>query len=109
MSIEMRKSGDVTILDIRGRITFSKGSGELSDTVSDLLEAGEMKILLNTEDVQHMDSQGIAELLKAHISATSSMKSSSRAVVRSGWPDQVHGSEPPTARSAHRDQTPYGL
>ena len=70
MSIEMRKSGDVTILDIRGRITFSKGSGELSDRVSDLLEAGEKKILLNTEDVQQMDSQGIAELLKAHISVT---------------------------------------
>jgi len=70
MSIEMRKSDDVTILDIRDRITFSKGSGALSDTVSDLLDAGEKKILLNVEDVQQVDSQGIGELLKAHISVT---------------------------------------
>ena len=68
MSIETRKVDEVTILDIHGKITFSKGSGALSDAVSELLAAGETKILLNAEDVQQVDSQGIAELLKAHIS-----------------------------------------
>jgi anti-sigma B factor antagonist len=70
MSIETRKVDEVTILDIHGKITFSKGSGELSDTVSGMLASGETKILLNTKDVQQVDSQGIGELLKAHISVT---------------------------------------
>ncbi len=70
MSIGTRKVDEVTILDIHGKITLLKGSGELSDAVSGLLEAGEKKILLNTEDVKQVDSQGIAELLKAHISVT---------------------------------------
>ena len=70
MSIETRKVDEVTILDIHGKITFSKGSGELSDAVSELLESGEKKILLNTKDVKQVDSQGIAEFLKTHISVT---------------------------------------
>ena len=70
MSIETRKVDEVTILDIHGKITFSEGSGELSDAVSGLLEAGERKILLNVKEVKQVDSQGIAELLKAHVSVT---------------------------------------
>ena len=37
MSIETRKVDEVTILDVHGKITFSEGSGELSDKVSELL------------------------------------------------------------------------
>jgi anti-sigma B factor antagonist len=70
MSIKTRKVGGITILDIHGKITFSEGSGELSNKVSELVEAGEMKILLNVENVKQVDSQGIAEFLKAHISIT---------------------------------------
>jgi anti-sigma B factor antagonist len=70
MSIETRKVDEVTILGVHGKITFSEGSGELSDKVSELLTAGEKKILLNVKGVKQVDSQGIAELLKAHISIT---------------------------------------
>ncbi|MDA2933916.1 STAS domain-containing protein, partial [Acidobacteria bacterium AH-259-D05] len=70
MVIEIRKVESVTVLDIHGKITFSEGSGELSTIIQDLVKAGDMNILLNTQDVSQVDSQGIAELVKAHITVT---------------------------------------
>ncbi len=68
MSVEIRRVGDITILDLHGTITFSKGNSELNETVSDLLASGQTKIVLNTQGVKLVDSQGIAEILKVHTS-----------------------------------------
>ncbi|MEE8350279.1 MAG: STAS domain-containing protein [Acidobacteriota bacterium] len=70
MSVEIRRVGEITILDLHGAITVSKGTSELNDNVSDLLKSGQTKIVLNTQGVKLVDSQGIAEILKAHTSVT---------------------------------------
>jgi anti-sigma B factor antagonist len=58
-----RQVGDVTIVDIEGRITLGEGSAALRDTLRDLLSKGQKKILLNLGEVAYIDSSGIGELL----------------------------------------------
>ncbi|GAB4237918.1 MAG: STAS domain-containing protein [Acidobacteriota bacterium] len=70
MRIETRTVGDVTILDLHGKITIGESSIELRKHVRDLLQAGRKKILLNLGDVSYVDSSGIGELVSAYTTVT---------------------------------------
>jgi len=63
MKTAVRQVGDVTILDISGRITLGEGNVALREIVRDLLEKGSKKILLNLGEVQYVDSSGLGELV----------------------------------------------
>ena len=67
MSIDFstRHSDDITIVDLKGRITLGEGSATVRDTVHDLLSKGQKRILLNLRDVNYIDSSGIGELVSA--------------------------------------------
>lgn len=69
MRIETRTVGDVTVLDIQGRITIGE-SAEVRRVVRDLLQAGRKKILLNLGGVSYVDSSGIGELVSAYTTVT---------------------------------------
>ena len=67
---EIRRIGDVTILDLKGRISLTdalwSGSGVvLGNVIRELVKKGERKILLNLKDVTYVDSSGIGELVGA--------------------------------------------
>lgn len=66
ISINERQAGDVTILDLSGKITIGEGSVILRQKVRDLLAAGKNKILLNLGDVSYVDSSGIGELVSSY-------------------------------------------
>jgi len=70
--IHIRQAGDVTILDVSGRLspaeapTAGPGHGTaLGDTVRDLTQKGQKKILVNLTDVTYIDSSGIGQLVGA--------------------------------------------
>ena len=65
MSIKLntRQVGDVTVVDVVGRVTLGEGSSALRDTLRDLVSKGARKILLNLGDVSYMDDTGIGELV----------------------------------------------
>ena len=71
MSIDfsIRQSDDITIVDLKGRITLGEGSATVRDTVHDLLSKGQKRILLNLRDVNYIDSSGIGELVSAFTAA----------------------------------------
>src|SRR5438309_9953019 len=71
MSIEFRtrQADDITIVDLKGRITLGEGSVTLRDAVHDLLSKGKKRILLNLGDVNYIDSSGIGELVSAYTTA----------------------------------------
>ena len=71
MSIDfsIRQSDDITIVDLKGRITLGEGSVTVRDTVHGLLSKGQKKILLNLGDVNYIDSSGIGELVSAFTTA----------------------------------------
>ena len=66
--LNTRQVGDVTVIDISGRITLGEGSTVLRDAVRDMTTSGNRKILLNLGDVSYIDSSGIGELVAGFIS-----------------------------------------
>jgi anti-sigma B factor antagonist len=66
LNISERQAGDVTILDMNGKITIGEGSVALRSAVRRLLEEGKKKILLNLAGVGYIDSSGIGELVSSY-------------------------------------------
>src|SRR5262249_62043860 len=64
--IKDRQVGEVTILDLSGKITIGEGSVQLRESVRRLLDDGKKKILLNLGDVSYVDSSGIGELVSSY-------------------------------------------
>src|SRR5690348_15639237 len=58
-----RDAGQVTVVDLSGKITLGDGSALLRKTIRGLLEEQRKKILLNLADVDYIDSSGIGELV----------------------------------------------
>src|SRR5436305_3809117 len=66
LNIKQREAGDVTIMDLSGKITIGEGSVQLREKVRQLLNDGKKKILLNLGDVSYVDSSGIGELVSSY-------------------------------------------
>ena len=69
MDITERKVGDVTIVDVSGRMVVSDSPGRLKDKVSSLIFQGEKRIIINLEKVSYVDSGGLGEMVACHGSA----------------------------------------
>jgi len=69
MPINERKRDDVTILDLKGKITIGAAEEALRDSVHKVLGDGATKVLLNLKDVTTIDSSGVGELVSAYTSA----------------------------------------
>ena len=63
MKANVRKYGDVTVVDLQGKITIGSGDVVLKETVRRLFDKGSRKIVLNLDGVSYMDSAGIGELV----------------------------------------------
>jgi anti-sigma B factor antagonist len=70
MEIHTRTVGDVHVLDISGKITLGEATAKIRHTISDLLENGGKKIILNLTDVNYVDSSGIGELVRTYTTVT---------------------------------------
>src|ERR1700685_3270054 len=65
MTITTREVSHVTIVDITGRITLGDETGQLRDTVRQLVAEGKKKIVLNLAGVDYIDSSGVGELVSS--------------------------------------------
>ena len=65
LNINERQAGDVTVLDMNGRITIGEGNVALRTAIRRMLEEGKKKILLNLGGVGYIDSSGIGELVSS--------------------------------------------
>ncbi len=68
MQTTARHIGDISVLDVQGRITVGEGNIMLREVVTNLLEKGNKRILLNLRRVGYIDSAGLGELVRTHIS-----------------------------------------
>jgi anti-sigma B factor antagonist len=66
MQTAIRQVGDVTVIDISGRITLGEGNIVLREVVRDLVDKEQKKIVLNLAEVHYVDSSGVGELVKTH-------------------------------------------
>jgi anti-sigma B factor antagonist len=72
LKYNLRQASDVAILDLNGRLSlgealaFGPGSGVvLSETIRELTNKGQKKILLNLAEVTYVDSSGVGQLVGA--------------------------------------------
>jgi anti-sigma B factor antagonist len=55
--------GEVTVINLAGRITLGQGTQRLRQSILEVLERGRRQILLNFEEVFYVDSSGLGELV----------------------------------------------
>ena len=65
---EERRVGDVTILELEGRLVLDEGDIALRDYVNRLVAEGRVKIVLDLRNVTRLDSAGIGMLVSKYLS-----------------------------------------
>jgi len=66
--INERRIGNVTVLDLKGRVRIGGTTVALHRTIRSLIQEGKLLILLNLAEVSHVDSCGLGELIASYIS-----------------------------------------
>lgn len=64
MEIAERTVSDITVLDLKGKMTLGEGDELLKDKINSLLAAGKKKLILNLEGVPYIDSAGLGEIVR---------------------------------------------
>lgn len=70
LKAEVRRVGDVSVIDLAGRITLGEGSGLVRSTIKELVNSGQKNILVNLKDVTYIDSAGLGELVGSYATVT---------------------------------------
>lgn len=68
LNINQRQVGQVTILDLSGRITIGEGSTRFREAIRRLMDQARNYVVLNFAEVNYVDSSGIGELVSAYTS-----------------------------------------
>jgi anti-sigma B factor antagonist len=66
MQIDERKIGNVTILDLKGKLTLGDGDELLRSKINGLVQAGAKQIVLNLGQVPYIDSAGLGEVVRTY-------------------------------------------
>ncbi len=66
MQIEERAAGDVTLLDLKGKMTLGEGDELLKDKINSMIQQGQRKIVLNLAEVPYIDSAGLGEIVRTY-------------------------------------------
>ena len=68
--MNIRQSGDVTILDVVGTVRFGPESNRFHEEILAAFDNGSKKILLNLAALERFDSSGLGSLVSAYTSVT---------------------------------------
>lgn len=99
LELKIREVGDVTILDLTGRIIAGNDLGGLREAIRDQVASGNRKIVLNMEKVSYVDSSGLGEIIIGYGTVTQMVCSSCGATVfkddQGGWEpcEECNGAE----------------
>jgi anti-sigma B factor antagonist len=69
MEINVRRTSEVQIVQIRGALRLGLGVDSLRQTIDDALAAGDTRLVINFAEVPMIDSSGIGILVKGMASA----------------------------------------
>jgi len=68
LQISIRQSGDVTILELRGRSIEPRGCDLLRTNLQNLVASGARKVLLDITDLTQLDSYCVTLIVRTHAS-----------------------------------------
>ena len=63
LQITERRMGDVTILDLTGRVVLGEGDVPFRQAIEALVKEKRFKIILNLKDVTYIDSAGVGVMV----------------------------------------------
>jgi anti-sigma B factor antagonist len=69
MEIDVRKVGNVQVVQIRGALRLGPGVDSFRQTIDEAMAAGDTRVVINFSEVPMIDSSGIGVLVKAMASA----------------------------------------
>ena len=70
MKATTRTVGDVEVISLAGKITIGAGDTQLREVITNALNSGKNKILLDMSGVTTIDSSGIGELVGSFTTVT---------------------------------------
>ena len=68
LTITERVVDDVTVLDLTGQIRIGENTIKLRTAIREYVSKGVKKLLVNLEDVTHIDSSGLGDLVSGYVS-----------------------------------------
>jgi len=66
LEISKRQVADVVVLELMGRFTLGEASSQFRETIRELVEQGQKKVVADLAGVSYLDSSGIGELVAAY-------------------------------------------
>ena len=102
--LNTRHVGDVTVIDIVGRITLGEGSSTMRDELRDLTAKGNKKILLNLKEVSYIDSSGIGEMVAGYTSVANAGGTMKLLGLTKRVQDLLQITKPYTVFDVHEDE-----
>lgn len=69
-SICVRHVDDITIIDLVGRVVLGQGAAESRAVITDVVNSGHKKIVVNLAAVDYIDSSGLGEFVSAYASVS---------------------------------------
>ena len=69
MELTIRHEGDVSIVEISGRILVGEGDQKMRDAIEGLFEEGRGRIVLILEKVPYLDSAALGQLVALQVRA----------------------------------------
>jgi anti-sigma B factor antagonist len=71
MQISERAIGDVTVVDVSGKVTLGDGGDTMmKDKLRSLVQQGRRRLLLNLADVSYVDSAGLGAIVQSYTTVT---------------------------------------
>jgi anti-sigma B factor antagonist len=68
LTIAERRVGDVTILQLTGRLVLYEGELEFRQCIDGLVAAGRVKVIVDLHGVDYIDSAGVGSLVAKYLS-----------------------------------------
>jgi anti-sigma B factor antagonist len=70
MKISKSEVGEITVLELKGKITIGAGDVQLREAIEEAARGGATKLVVNLKGVSKMDSSGLGELVSAYNKVT---------------------------------------
>lgn len=85
LNIAQRRVGDITIIDLEGKVTIGETNRQLHDALKRLVTEGINRIILNLKKVKFIDSSGLGEIVAGY----STLKAHGGSLVLINMPERV--------------------
>jgi anti-anti-sigma factor len=70
VTIHERSVGEITVIDIDGRMTIEEGADVFRQTTRRLIALGRWRLVLNLQDTPYIDSTALGEIVQAYTTVT---------------------------------------